>query len=363
MTNLVSLGTSVLRKTDRRRVQAPDARTPRATTTPNNPPASTVRTAISGKEAYQALCEIEPSIPLFSRGWWLDAAAGPDNWDVSVVWDEGEIVAAMPYYMKRHLGMRLIVHPPLTQTMGPWFRHLPACGMKRLSEQKKLMNALMEQLPAHDYFEQRWHYSQTNWLPFYWAGYQQTTRYTYILNDISDPDFVCAQFQHGKRQDLRKAEKNLRVEFGIPARTFYDHHVMSLRQRNTRILYSWDVFLRIYEQGHARQASCALGAFDSHNRMHAALFIVWDESSAYGLINTLDQQYKTSGAATLLVREVIRYLSGRTRRFDFEGSMNPAVEASVRQFNSTQTPYFAVWKCPSRLYAFMRFLKSLKQQG
>ena len=31
---------------------------------------------------------------------------------------------------------------------------------------------------------QNFHYGITDWLPFYWEGYRQTTRYTYMLKDI-----------------------------------------------------------------------------------------------------------------------------------------------------------------------------------
>ena len=48
-------------------------------------------------EKYRVLCREEPSIPIFSRDWWLDVTAGPGNWDVSIVERDGKIVAAMPF--------------------------------------------------------------------------------------------------------------------------------------------------------------------------------------------------------------------------------------------------------------------------
>lgn len=37
------------------------------------------------KELYRKLCEQEPSIPLFSQAWWLDAVCGEAAWDVALV--------------------------------------------------------------------------------------------------------------------------------------------------------------------------------------------------------------------------------------------------------------------------------------
>ena len=44
-------------------------------------------------ELYRALCAQEPSMPLFSQAWWLDATAGPGAWDVALVEKGGTIVA------------------------------------------------------------------------------------------------------------------------------------------------------------------------------------------------------------------------------------------------------------------------------
>ncbi len=332
--------------------QSPDAP---ATVSPRQEPA---QRAAASRATYRSLCLNETAIPIFSRAWWLDAVAGEQGWDVALVEKDGQVIASMPYCRTRKLGFWLIVHPPFTQTMGPWIRRRHTCQMKQLSEEKKLMSALIAQLPAFDYFEQRWHYSNTNWLPFYWAGFQQTTRYTYVINDISNPEAVFEQFSEGKRQDLKKAQRNLTVKFHIPAREFYDHHVRTLGQRNAKILYSRDLFDRIYAEGYKHGAACSLGAYDAQGTLHAAIFVIWDENSAYALINTIDQTLKSSGASTLLLRESIRHVSRLTRKFDFEGSMIPSVESSVRQFNSRQTPYFSVMKTTSPLYPLLRLLKT-----
>ena len=318
---------------------------------------------LSAKDKYRDLCHREPSIPLFSKAWWLDAAAGPDHWDVVIIEKKDAIVASLPYVIQKKGGFTLLTHPQLTQTLGPWLRPSNASYSKQLSYQKELMSAMIEKLPRFDHCYQRWHYSHTNWLPFYWAGFTQTTRYTYVLHDLSNLEDLFSHFHQGKRQDIKKAEKTITVRFDIPAREFYEHHKMTLLQRNAKIQYSFELFQRLYDSGYKHDSACTIAGYDQNNKLHAALFIVWDCNSAYGLINTIDQEYKTSGAATLLTRDVIRHLSTRTKKFDFEGSMIPGVEASLRQYNAVQMPYFEVSKTTSRLYATCRFLNSLTKKG
>lgn len=309
---------------------------------------------ISEKNKYRALCDSEPSIPVFSRAWWLDAAAGKDNWDVALIEEDESIVAALPYAMRRKFGFTLLTHPPLTQTLGPWLRPASMSHTKQLSRQKELMAALIARLPRFDHYAQRWHYSNTNWLPFYWAGFKQTTRYTYVIDDLTEPDTVFSGFSAGKRKDIKKAEKSLTVRYDISAEDFYSNHEMTLGQEKSRISYSFEVFKRMYDMGYQRDSARTLAAYDGQDNLHAALFIVWDQNSAYDLISTIDHRYRGSGAASLLVREAIRHASKKTRKFDFEGSMLEPVEHSFRQFNTVQVPYFAVSKTPSKVLAIAK---------
>jgi hypothetical protein len=115
------------------------------------------------KEIYREFSRNELSIPIFYRGGWLDASAGPDAWDVALVRKADQIAAAMPYVLRRRYGLRAIGQPALTQTLGPCFRPGDGKSGQRLSNEKDLMQALIDQLPAFDYFNQSWHYSRTNW--------------------------------------------------------------------------------------------------------------------------------------------------------------------------------------------------------
>ena len=61
---------------------------------------------------------------------------------------------------------------------------------RRLEAEKKLMGQLIEMLPPFDLFRMCFAPTMTNWLPFYWAGFQATVCYTYRIEDLSDLDRV-----------------------------------------------------------------------------------------------------------------------------------------------------------------------------
>ena len=218
---------------------------------------------------------------------------------------------------------------------------------KRLSFEKEVCFDLIDRLEAKGIysFYQQFPVDFTNWLPFYWKKYSQQTRYTYRIPDISDPEKVLSTFNRAKRKNINKALKEgVMVKFDLSAQAFYENHVMTLRQQGATIGYSFEVFHRMYDAAYANNAGRTIYAIDAEGNLHGALFNIWGGNVAYDLISTIDHRFRNSGAATLLVYEMIKYLSDKVKVYDFEGSMMEGVENSFRQFGTIQTPYMAISK-------------------
>jgi hypothetical protein len=286
------------------------------------------------------------SVPgtLFCQPWWLDAVV-PDAWDEVVLEKNGEFLARMPYAIRRKRGKTKIFMPSLTQTLGPTLRPSKAKRFKRLSEQKKLMTELIEQLPPFDRFQQNFHYSITNWLPFYWKGFHQTTRYTYVLDDLSDPESLFKDFRENIRGDIRKASKQgvvVRDDLGMDA--FLELHEATFDRQKMEMPYSQAFVRRLDEACVANDARKMLFAVDASNRIHAAAYIVWDRESAYYLMAGTDPSLRNTGATSLVLWEAIRFAATVTKKFDFEGSMLEPVERYFRAFGGRQMPYFQITK-------------------
>lgn len=288
---------------------------------------------------------------LFSRAWWLDATAGSENWDVALVEVGGKIEASMPFVVTRRHGRSFLAQPPLTQALGPWMRSTDCKQANRIGREKDLMTGLIEQLPPFAHFAQTWHRHCTNWLPFYWAGFRQTTQYTYVLPQLSDLDSVWAGFRDNIRGDCRKAEcrhhVKVRTDLGIDA--FLRVHERSFVRQDMAPPYS-DAFLtKVDEACHARNARQIFIAEDAEGNHHAGAYIVWDNDSAYYLMGGGDPLWRGSGAPSLCLWHAIQFASTVTRSFDFEGSMREPIERFFRAFGAEQVPLLAVSKTPSRL--------------
>ena len=317
----------------------------------------------SAVDKYRALCSQEPTIPLFSQAWWLDATAGEGAWDVALVEKGGAIVAAMPYVPRKRYGLTMLGQPALTQTLGPWLRETGGKSSTRLAQQKDGMQALIDQLPPFAHFTQNWHWGMANWLPFYWAGFHQTTRYTYILHELGDEQILWQGLRENIRGDIKKASNRfqLRVRDDLSMDDFLRLNRMTFDRQGMALPYTEAFVHKLNQACAARQARKIFIAEDEQGRRHAGVYIVWDQNSAYYLMGGGDPELRNSGATSLCMWEAIKFAATVTKRFDFEGSMIEPVEKFFRAFGAQQTPYFTVSKTPSRILKTALFARSFKE--
>jgi len=316
---------------------------------------------MSAKERYRELCNTEPSIPIFSKNWWLDAACGKDNWDVVVFENKGnDIIAALPYYaIKSRYGFKKIIIPKLTQTMGPWLKYPPNQKYaNRLSFEKKVMNALINTLPKFDTFSQNFHYSINNWLPFYWHGFKQTTRYTYVIENLNDLEEVESRFKGNMRNKIRKAQKLVRIVTDETVDTFYKINKLTFDRQQISIPYSLEFLKRQDKALQEHNARKIFFAVDNNDKVHSALYLIWDSMSSYVHMVGEDPNIRQSGAGIFLILEALRFTSCELRldRFDFEGSMIESVEEVRRSCGGVQKPYFHITKVNSRLLKLIHLI-------
>ena len=316
---------------------------------------------MTDKEFYRKLCVSESTIPIFSKDWWLDTVCG-DAWDVCLVTKDNKVLAAMPYHIRKNsLGMTVISQPPETQTLGPWFGLSQAKYAKRLGQEKDLLSELINQLPNFADFNQSWHFSITNWLPFYWQGFQQSTHYTYRLPDLTNLDAVWTGFRENIRGDIRKANNRfkLSVRTDLDVDDFLVLNAKTFDRQGKKLPYSPEFIRRLDQACQANNARRIFIAEDEQSNHHAGVYIVWDEQSAYYLMCGGCPTLRSSGATSLCMWEAIQFSATVTKSFDFEGSMIEPVERFCRAFGAVQTPYFSIRKTPSRLIRLRRHLSDL----
>ncbi len=307
------------------------------------------------KEAYRQLCEQCDDIPLFLQSWWLDAVTEPDGkqWQVLLSRNKkGEIEGALPFvFGKRHF-MYFAVTPQLTQYTGIWQRRSDMKIQKDLIRQLEALNL--------SFFEVRFMPRYTNWLPFYWSGYHQQTRYSYRIEDTSDLQKVISDFDSAKKKHLKHIEDNgLLADYSMSAQDFYELQCLQLKDRKDTNVLTRQLVTHLIDEARSRQQGQIIRVKDSNNNTHAASFIVWDNRSAYNLITAIHPDFRGSGASTMMIMEALKICNQRHLAWDFEGSMIENVEHNNRQFGAVQQPYFEIFKY-SPLIQFARLFFRFK---
>ncbi|GHV49772.1 hypothetical protein FACS1894181_09450 [Bacteroidia bacterium] len=298
----------------------------------------------NSKEKYRALCREEPSLPVFSRDWWLDAVCGESKWDVLLEEEKGCIRATFPLYKPLP---HLVTMPPCTQTMGPWFA--PGAADTKyttdLGKKQTICKAFIHELAPNSSFLQNFNYQITDWLPFYWAGFTQTTRYTYLLENINNPSLLWSRMSANIRRNITKAKekRQITVRRGIPTGELARILALTFGRQQLKAGHI-PVLERLVAEARKRGQGDIWGGYDANGALHAAVFTVWQESSAYYIAGGGDPALRDSGAHSLVMWEAILGASEHTSLFDFEGSMLPGVERFFREFGATQTPYFSIAK-------------------
>ena len=322
-----------------------------------------VQAKMTNKQRYKVFCDEHPDVPLFMQAWWMDAVCTPEGkeWDVLLVEENEKIVAAMPYHLLKKWGFKIIDRTRYTQYHGLWIDYPVDCKLhKRYSFEKRVMDNLIDQLESLkvSYYSQNFHYSFTNWQPFYWRGFQQTTRYTYQIKDLSDLKKYFENFSYAKQKHIKKENNDLLIDFSLSAADFYDFHKECLAQKNTEITYSQKLWLSIYNESIIREQGKIIALKDKNENLHSALFFVWDKNSAYALNSAINPQFRSDGTSTKMFWEAIKFVSDKTKIFDFEGSMIKGVAQSFQQFGAEQIPYFNISKCNSKLFSVLMCVKN-----
>jgi GNAT superfamily N-acetyltransferase len=299
-----------------------------------------------------------PSYTIFQEPWWLDAVA-PGHWGEAAVKNAGEIIARLPYVVKRRWGITVLTMPYLTPSLGPWYRRSLAKSANSLAEQKDLANELVEQLPNFDLFRQIFSPDVSYWLPYHWAGFQCSVSNTCRLAELSDLDGVWNGFRDNVRTDIRKASKRFTVRPNCDLGEFLRIAPMVFRTKGIPVPTKPELIRRIDDACVQRSCRAILSAVDTAEKVNGVIYLVWDARVVYYLMGSSLPEARTQGVSSLLLWEAIQLAARLGKVFDFEGSSVESVERFFRAFGTQPTTLVVLLKHSHRMRAAQGLLRSL----
>ena len=295
---------------------------------------------------YDELVKRSPQGSIFAHRWWLEAVA-PGMYEILEIKKGDEIQAAWPIVYHKSDRAKHVCMPALTQKLGILFAPSDAKPVEAQSKNQKLTTELMEQLGDTASFRQNFHENFTDWLPFYWRGYTQTTRYTYILEDMSDLNVLWNNVRQKAKTEIRKAQKlGIHIKDDLDLAQFSDVIRKTFARQNRTPLASDEFVCRLDAACSKNAGRKIFAGVDSQGRVHAAVYVTWAGNTAYTLMGGGDPELRQSNAYRLVSWEAMIFASSIAKRFDFVGSMLPQVEPVFRGLGAKQVPYFSITKVP-----------------
>jgi hypothetical protein len=297
--------------------------------------------------------------PVFFKPWWLDVVCKKGSWEVCISQDKsGKILGVLPYFVTVFLGFKLIRTPPLTPYLGIWLDYSECSNRNtnRYGFEVEVIENLLKQLPKVAWYHQIHPEQLQNWLPFYWQGYKQTTRYTYVFEAL-DLEKIWEGMRDDVRNKLRKAEKS-----GLTVRKSddFDGFIRTLKNTFDRhqvpFFENFPIFISLHEEIQRRCQGAIYMVEDNTGAIHAAIYLVWDAETAYCWQLGTDPTHNKNGAAQLLIWHSIQLASKMVKRYNFEGSMLPHIEPVFRAFGAERKAVFQIRKFGNRLLEAIRIL-------
>ena len=277
---------------------------------------------------------------LFEEPYWLDAVS-PGNWDCVEVRREGRLLGRMPFVLKRRYGLSAVSTPSYTPWLGPWICETKARGSNELGHQHDILGQLVAGLPKASRTLVACAPEVSNLMALHWAGYTLQLAYTFRLTGLDAPDALWKGLRDKTRNTCRKAEKTIVINTGrslsevLPVLDkTYQRQGVDFSSRNC-------VLERIDATMAARGQRIIYSAEDAQGRIHAFVYVVFDERHSFYLAGGGDPELRNSGAQALAMWHAIKNAGQHSRIFDFEGSMIPAIEHFVRGFGPVLTPRYA----------------------
>jgi Acetyltransferase (GNAT) domain len=308
----------------------------------------------NNKVEYIKLCETEPSISLFMQKGWLDAVCteGGLSWDVALAKDKnGKITAALAYVLREKWGLKIITVPYLTKFTGIWLAPLPySTHYENNNEEYNRIKEIISQLPHFHRLTLNLNTNLTDWSPFHWADFSQTTRYVQVLELGENKEILYKNLNRNTKRNIKKSEGYFTVEIREDFDNFIKlNNTVFERQSKANVipLSIWQNLDALLNDKNQRRIYFSV---DKKGEYQASFYMVWDNQYAYALANGLTETGRTYGAMSQLTWRAIEDAADMGLSFNFLGSMMPSVEAFNRGFNTVKKPYFVLNKSKNRFF-------------
>lgn len=273
------------------------------------------------------------------------------DWDVVLVKQGQNVLAALPYFHKRRLGLHYVTMPLFTKHMGI----IPAPGIRKPSKEQ-VMKALLAALPRFAGFDQQFSPLANDLVALLPKSFQLIAYHTHRIQLDTSTDWR-AGINRNMRRNIRKADAQLALKMDLGLETFYSINELSFKRQGIVLPYSFAQLERHDQALKERGQRQIFAALDAQGNIHSVAYLMWSKHAAYYHLSGDDPALRKSGSGIWLIAKALDFTKEKLQLpiFDFEGSMIPAIAAIREQFGAQKTTYYRVQRMRSVLYRGLKW--------
>lgn len=281
----------------------------------------------------------------FNQPVWLSNYPDANIAQCAILNNNNEVIGCFMYYRFKKKVVRFIITAPYSPNIDLFYLN-PAESVVGKNSFNKDLFALIA-----DYFESlsvpyiniNLPYSCVDTQPFTWRGYVSKIRYSYIINLHNSEDELWNNLSSEKRKSINKARKD-----GLEVQQTQDYalvHALIIKslKRNDKDK-NLSVLKQILFSFSTPSNSFAFVAYQNKKPIGATYCVINKDRAIY-LFGGFDAENKHHGAGvSCMWQSILKSKELHLNYFDFEGSMNVAIERYFREFGGDLQPYFCVEK-------------------
>lgn len=214
---------------------------------------------------------------IFHESWWLDIVTDGRHSMVEVT-ENGQVVARLPYVLRKKMGLSIVDLPPLTHFFGPALKP-NLKPLRRIDITKELIG----KLPSASGFYFKCHRDVQDLIAFQIEGFRCVVQFTHEIHP--QPTDVLWKNVHVKaRRIIRRASECHSISIGKDPGAFTQFYRQCIEKRGETNAFDADIIQRLVQACLKRDRGRIYEARDESGTLMAAIFCVWDNSSSYYLM-------------------------------------------------------------------------------
>ena len=314
-------------------------------------------------EEYNKLVDMSSEGTIFHKTWWLNTFKNyyKNSYDVDFygVFENDNLIAAMPIPMHNKFGIKYLYLPKLTPYSGSFFMTKSVQKKDREISWKKEINEYFAEIFKKKgiclYYS--FGYNYVDLQPFKWLDFDIGVDYTYVLK-LDELNKVWENLNKTRKHDITKCFKeNYIIKFGEIER-YIELNKQTMKRQNHAILDE-KLLMSIFCECKNYNSGEVFTVYNN-NEAAAALFLVWDSKRSYYLGGGI--KGNSQGMMSLLLWEAIKYTKEKLNlnEFDFEGSDVKSIESYFRKFGGNIKPILYISENSIKKFIIMKLYNKLR---